>query len=116
MIKRGDLAPSIQVTLTDKDVATGVETPAVLAGKTVKFVMREIVNTDGVESNGRLIVNNRDAVVVDELTAKVQYDWDVGETDIAGEFRCEFTVLSAGRPSTYPTKSYISILIVESLD
>lgn len=116
VIKRGDLGASLLVTLKDKDALTGVETLANLVGKTVKFCMRKMECVDGIETEGEVVINNAAAVIFDEEGAQVQYDWQEGDTDEEGTFRGEFKVLSGGRPITYPTQGYISILIEDSVD
>jgi hypothetical protein len=114
IIKRGDTAPSLQATL--KDSTDGVEVVVDLTGKTVSFVMRKLLVVNGVETDGEIVVDNAAASIPDPANGVVRYDWVVGDTDDEGTFRGEFKVVSNGRPSTYPSKSYIPILIGHSLD
>jgi hypothetical protein len=114
IIKRGDTAPSLQATL--KDSTDGVESVVDLTGKTVSFVMRKLLVVNGVETDGEIVVDNAAASIPDPVNGVVRYDWVVGDTDDEGTFRGEFKVVSNGRPSTYPSRSYIPILIGHSLD
>lgn len=105
-IKAHDRKPSIQVTLGfDGSVAVPD-----LDGATVSFIMRLK------DSTGAPVVN-AEAVIVNEVTAVVRYDWAEDDTATPGEYEAEWEVVGTdGLTQTFPTDAYNSVIIYADLD
>lgn len=108
-IKRGDTAPALGAILKDGDTAVD------LTGKTVEFVLRQLICVDGVLKDGPVVISGP-AVVVDAPTGDVRYDWSAGDTDVEGQYRAEFKVFSGGRHTTYPDVGYIPVIFQHDLE
>ena len=94
-MKRGDTSPSMRFTL---------EPLINLAGRTVVFSME----TDA----GVRVINQVAAVIENALGGVVRYDWQSGNTAVAGLFRAEFKVLGpGGAVETYPNNTHIIIVV-----
>lgn len=76
--------------------ASGVLTPVVLSGLTVKFTL--------VNSAGTVVVNEgtTGVTVTEALTGKVQYDFQTTDVATAGTYYGWFTVYSGAEKDTYP--------------
>jgi hypothetical protein len=99
-IKTGDLLPPVRGTCLD-----GNGKPQPLTGGTVRFHM--------FDSRGNVLID-APAVVVDALAGKVQYNWQPGQTDVAGIYKCEFEVTFGGTmPLTFPNDGYGRITITK---
>ena len=102
-MKKGDTLPALVVTITKTD-GTALD----LTDSTAKFVM---VDSAGVE------IIDEAMTVTDAENGIVQYEWQAGDTDTAGEFRGEVKVTySDGTLITAPAVDYIPINIDEDLD
>lgn len=109
-IKKGDLAPPIQVTLTDskgqKLNLTGN------LGITFQMKLREHLDNPQVPRK----VDAAGAVVGPATDGVVEYDWVGADTDTVGEYVGEFVVIqSDGKPRTVPSPSYITIRVVTDI-
>lgn len=104
-IKRWDRLPKLR--LAAKSNVDG--SPVDFTGATARFLMAD--------ESGTLKVDYP-AIVEDPPTdGIVQYDWQSGDTDTAGEYRAEFE-LDFGGPEklTLPTAGYILVKIYEDLN
>ena len=100
-IKTGNLEPAVNVILKDA------------SGNPV-----DLTDADGVTF--RLSAKGASAGVFDRAatidspatSGSVTYNWQAGDTDLAGKYLGEFTISwPTARPQTYPTNSFISIAI-----
>lgn len=94
-IKQGDLGDPIRAQITDSGVPVDLTN-----AQDVNFEMGGLVDGD---------------VVIESLQdGIVRYEWQEGDTDVAGLFRAQFEVtLESGKPVTYPEEGYIEVLIME---
>jgi len=99
-IKRNDLLPAIEATLKYVD-GTAIN----LTGATVKFIFTK---PDGT-------VINRSATVVSAAAGTVKYEWQTGDTTIAGVMRAEWEITFPGGKLTVPSQGHLSILVTEDL-
>lgn len=98
-IKQNDTAPSIAALLKNPS-GSAIN----LTGATVRFNMKS--------QSGTLLVDNATAVVVDESTGNVRYDWALGDTALAGNNYAEFEITySDGGVETVPNDGYIRVKI-----
>lgn len=104
-IKRRDTAPSVTGQLTDGD-----GTVINLAGASVRFKM-------GPKPPNKGGVIDAAAVIVDQDTGEVRYDWAAGDlVGIDGDFFAEFeAVLSGGAVVTFPNDGHLLIHIERDL-
>ncbi len=59
---------------------------------------------------------NKPAIVVDVENGKVKVEWDPGETDTVGTYKCEFEVnMPDGKIITVPNDGYFLISIVPDI-
>lgn len=102
VIKQHDTRPSILGTLS-------ADPTDIFAS--VWFLMRD--------QTGTLVVSRAGTLVEQPSSTsggKVKYQWQDGDTDVAGVFRAEFQVtFSDDRIETYPNSGYLTINIVEDL-
>ena len=96
-LTQNDTSPSISVTLQPA--------PINLIGATaVKFSMRL--------RGGAVKISRADMVVEDAAAGVVQYDWQTGDTDVAGQFEAEVEVTYAdGSIETFPNAAPLDITI-----
>lgn len=100
VLKRGDRSSPLRRTLTDGD-----GNPIDLTSKTVKFFMTNV-------RSGAPIVNGVVITPVNAAAGLVQYEWEVGTTDLAGDYRGEFqTTDPEGLVQSFPNDGYILIQI-----
>lgn len=97
-IRVGNTSPALEYTMTPSDVD--------LADATVRFHM--------VKDDGTVQIDNAlDGVTVENETDSpiVSYQWQDGDTDIAGRYEGEFRVTySDGAVETFPARGFIPIL------
>jgi hypothetical protein len=100
-LKTGDTSPSLLYALLPATID--------LTGATVRFSLR---NRD----TGAVIVNRAAALVVTATPPVVRYDWQPGNTDVAGNFDGEFEVTYAGGAiETFPNRGFIDIRITAAI-
>jgi hypothetical protein len=100
-LKTGDTSPSITYALLPATVD--------LTGATVRFSMRT-------RDDGTVIVNRAAAVIVTATPPVVRYDWQAGNTTLAGRFDAEFEVTYAGGAiETFPNRAFIDVLITSGI-
>jgi len=104
-IKTGDRLPPLRLTLENLNDAGRVIGPADIENATaIYFNMKD--------ENGTLIVDHGEVEVLDELTADVQYNWELVDTMVAGKFFGEFEVnYPDNKTKTYPNDQEIPIKI-----
>lgn len=101
----GDLEPGIEITLLD---STGAAVDLSVA----ESVKLRFATSAGVE------VWVRDVTIDDAVNGVVFYDWQDGDTDVAGYYLAQVVVTWTGspvRPQTYPATGRIYVLIAEAL-
>lgn len=104
VIRKGDLLPELQATLTDQ------------SGEAV-----DLTNTTGVRFHLRSPSQSSakvasPATVVTPADGIVRYVWSGTDTDTPGRYWAEFEVtFSDGRKQTFPNPGYLSVLITEQL-
>lgn len=99
-IRAGDRRPSIRAALTD---ATGA--PINVTSETVTFTM---LNADTLAS----MVNAASAVKVDALAGLVEYQWQDGDTELAGLYLAHWTLTDTnGRAMRVPNTGSLIISI-----
>jgi baseplate upper protein BppU len=99
-IRRGDRTNPIRRTLVDFD-----GNPIDLVTRTVRFYMTNA-------QTGAIAVNGTVVTPVDAANGIVQYEWEAGSTEVAGNYLGEFrTTDPEGLEETFPNVGYIEILI-----
>jgi hypothetical protein len=96
--KQGDSAPSFTCLLQ-------TEAGYSLAGKTVELVLEK--------PDGSTVT--KPVSVLDATTRRVQVDWDATDLDLAGLYRAEFVITSAGKDRTIPADGYINFRVTARL-
>lgn len=101
-IKQNDTSPAIRAALkTPNNKAVN------LIGATVRFHMRN--------KNRKLLINKL-AIVENQESGIVRYDWEPGDTNLHGICFCEFEVTYEDESiETFPNNDYIRIRIVEEI-
>lgn len=100
-IKTGNLEPTVNVVLEDSDGAAVDLTDA--DGVTFRF-----------SAKGAEIAEFDRAATIDApaTSGSVTYEWQAGDTDVAGNYLGEFTVSwPTNRPQTYPVNTFITIKV-----
>lgn len=99
-VKRGDTRPYFSVTLIDgagDEVTLG-------SGDVVRFSMRE--------SSNQSVTVSRALANFEAGTGDVEYRWQAGDTDMTGEYECEWEVTYAdGTIQTFPAYDYDLVYI-----
>jgi BppU N-terminal domain len=105
-IKRGDLLPTLVITLLDANGATvdltsasGAKLAIRIIGSTTPLVYADMVIDNQIASKGQ-----------------VHYDWQEGDTDTPGEYQAEVVVNWGGKEQTFPTVGFITITIEDDLE
>lgn len=98
-MKRGDTRPALRYSLPD-----GVD----LTGASVTFSM-------AARPGGTPVVADRPALIVDTAPPVVGYDWQPGDTDVAGLHLGEFKVMWADGFETFPKSDYLRIDFTQGL-
>jgi len=102
IIKRNDLSRSLKYYLRANPASN-------FTGATGVFNMRD--------KDGRVKIDRGTASLGNDAGGDyAQYDWQLGDTDTAGQYEGEFEVILAStKPETYPNDDYIDILIPKDL-
>lgn len=102
-VKRGDRRPFASSQLTDSN-----NDPVPLTDATsVTFKMR----------TREAVVISQPATIFDVDLGIVDYEWQPGDTDIAGQYFAEWEVLwNDGTPETFPTVSFELVYIFGDVD
>lgn len=101
-IKTDSLLPAWTGTLKRSD-----NEPVDLTGSAVEFLMMDAAGTIKVQA---------DAEIISATAGTVQYAWETGDTDTAGEFRAEIWVtFPDGRNEKFPNKGYFYVRIRERI-
>lgn len=97
-VKRGDTSPSLQYNLQ----------PAVsLGGASVVFNM-------SLRSTGAVVINRAPATIVAD--GVVRYDWQPGDSDVAGTYLAEFEVTySDSGVETFPNEGFIVVVVTDDI-
>lgn len=102
-LKVGDTLPSIQATLQDAN-GDAVD----ITGSSVTFIMTN-------KSTGVTAVEAV-ATIVTPGGGVVRYDWQDGDTDIAGPYKAEWEVeFAPNQVETFPNNAYLNIKITSDL-
>ena len=103
-IKEGSTIPVLLANPT----RDGVPVPNIDLASTITFVMRDI-DTPSFVVSGLMTVN-------DTVTAEVQYDWVVGDTDHPGEYNAEIIVVyPGGGVEIFPNDGYERVTITPAV-
>jgi len=94
-IKQGDRRPYLKGQLVTLDEDGEVEGPQDLTGATVVFTMKN-------PKTGVVIIEEGPTTVLDIANGNVQYEWQEGDTDLAGDFLGEFEATFGDEAETYP--------------
>lgn len=110
LMKAGDTAPMVRVTLLDEQGA-----PVDLLGASVRFVM-------ATASEPRTVAVDQEATNAqntdgsDGSKGRVEYAWGEGDTETPGAYVAEFEVTYAsGEVQTFPTEDYVDVTIYDDL-
>lgn len=101
-IKQNDTVPALEAQLLDAD---GKPVNLDMCG--VRFHMRD--------GYGKKEIN-RPATIMDVEQGRIRVDWQVGDTDTTGIFKCEFQItFTDSTILTVPNDGYFLVYIVEEL-
>jgi hypothetical protein len=90
---QNDLMPVVQATLTKAD-----GTPYPLTGATVNFSLEK--------ADGTSVFQKKSCQILDAVNGKVQYTWQLGDTNVTGLCYGEFEVtFSDGTVLTFPPQN-----------
>lgn len=94
--KRGDTSPALKYALLPSSTN--------LTGATVRFKMEN--------ANSKTVIDAPASIVTASGDPTVAYEWQPGDTDIAGEYFAEFHVTySDGNFETFPNDRFIQVHI-----
>lgn len=100
-LKAGDLAPKLELTLTDGRSGTAVD---LTTAESVTLVMTD--------RSGTIVVDHLDMDVIDAAAGEIERDWLAGETDTPGVYRAEVEVTWPGpKPQTFPAQGHLTVAI-----
>lgn len=107
-IKQNDTSPAIRFQLQDQN-----RDPVDISGfENLRFFMQKE------NSKNPTVIADQDTGVSapDVENGIVQYDWEEGDTDTAGDYDAEFEVVfSGGERETFPNRRDISVKIEEDI-
>lgn len=104
-IKEGDTTPALHVTFLHPD-----ESPVNLTGASVVVTIRP-------RAGGDLLVDALAQIVGNPLDGAVEYAWQPGDTDEAGDYDAEWVVTwPLGGEQTFPTDGYTTIEVGADLE
>ena len=101
-IKRGSLYPALDAILKDEND----EVFSLSGATSAMFIMRPLQTQTAITGS---------ATIVDSSAGHVRYEWNSGDTDIAGYADAEFKVFFGSEPMSFPSDGYVTINITESL-
>lgn len=102
-IKQHDLQPSIEVQLL-----SGTDPVDLTQATSVVFLMKS--RKTGLKATGPM------NIAAPATAGVVFYDWQLGDTDIVGDFDAEVQVMwPADKPQTFPAHSYFTVSIGKDL-
>lgn len=106
-MKRNDTRPVIEAQLLMPDPVDPSTNIAVdlTAASSVKFLMKK---------DSTLKVTAA-ATVVNAATGLVRYTWAVGDTDTSGTYNVEWEVSWGSDKQTFPSDSYLNVVIMDDL-
>lgn len=103
-VKQGDTFPPVDLTVYDPN-GVPLNLPV---GTSVRFHMGKTLR------GGASLI--RTGQLIDGPTGRISYQWQAGDTGVAGGFLAEFQLtLPDGRVLTVPNDDWIEILIVKQL-
>ena len=106
-IKRNDLLPRYRIQLTQSDPDTGEQSPVDFTAATgAVFIMK---------LGGAVKIDREPMTFVDRVAGIVEYEWVLGDTDTSGGYSVEIEVDWSGKPQTFPSTGYFSVVIGEDL-
>lgn len=104
-IKAGDTRPTLRANLRDAK-----KRAIPLAGASVLFLMKPKPGLAGVTIA-------READILDEDSALVEFVWGVADTSVAGLYDAEFEITFVdGSVETVPNDGFIDVVVLASLD
>lgn len=108
-IKRNDTLPALQICLIDRGCLGGKESYSLSGVTGVTFTM--------VSDCSEYKIFAKTASIISSSAGTIQYDWEVGDTNEAGDFKGEFQLLySDGNKMSVPQNGQISIHIPKDLN
>jgi hypothetical protein len=104
LIKQHDLQPNLPFQILQPDKVT----PKDLTGATsISVVMRH---------KGGPMLFKSICILDDVVNGLGHYDWQTGDTDVAGDFEYEFEIIwASGDPQTVPVDSYFQLTIIADI-
>ncbi len=99
-IVKGDLLPVLEGHLQNSDT-----TPVDLTGATVSIRFSK--------PGGSVVTAS--AAIINAVGGIVQYAWQSGDTNTAGNLLVVFIVTRSGLPQTYPTAAPITVQVIASV-
>jgi len=110
-IKTGDTLPRIESTLTD-----GNDDPFDIAQADVYFTLRPIRAVTPVIELA-VATNDQIGDGSDGTLGQVHYDWEIGDTDVAGGYYADWRVVFVNNEvMTFPNNGHDTIAIVDALE
>ena len=58
----------------------------------------------------------KEITFTDKAMGEFEYRWEVGDTDVVGEYDFEVEIIWGTEPQTFPVDSYYPVIIVDDLD
>lgn len=103
IIKQGSTLPALASTLQKSD-GTAID----LTASDVTVTMTS--------ASGSVVINEQAVQVISATAGTVQYNWQTGDLDTAGDYNLEFTVTyDAGGVLKVPSRNYSQVIVTESL-
>lgn len=107
-IKRGDTVPSLVATLKATPAGKRRPEPVDLTlATTVTFLMAQVGGEKRVSGECTVATPQADL----DLMGQVVYEWQSGDTDVAGTYYAEFEVEWPGGFQTFPSDSYAELIV-----